>query len=145
VVRRTEGDDLADLLGPAVELQVLPGDESALGVADEVDLGGTGGVADGVREVGELPGGVGDVGGSERSGEGGRRSAPVRRAGVAVVQGEDAVAVVGQRRGEAGPVGVGILPGAVDQDDWIRVLGGGVQFQSFAPAGDAVGSVMLCP
>ncbi|GAA3247291.1 hypothetical protein GCM10010493_20310 [Streptomyces lavendulae subsp. grasserius] len=108
-------DEGVDLGAAAQELQVVAGHHAALGVADEVGLGGAGGGQHPVDEGVELGGGLVDGAEPVEEGHAGELS---------VVEGVDAVPAVDQVRREAEPVVHGVPEGAVDEDDGARVRGG---------------------
>ncbi|CAL2061762.1 protein of unknown function [Streptomyces murinus] len=115
VVVGGDADERVDLGRAAEELQVVAGHHAALGVPDQVDLGGAGGGAHLVHEGGELRGRLVDGAEPVEDGDAGE---------LAVVQGEDAVPAGLQVGGEAEPVVDRVAEGAVDQHDGAGVRGG---------------------
>ena len=131
VVARRERDQPVHEGGAAEELQVVPRHHAALRVTHQVDLGRAGRREHPGHERGQLARRGGDVPGAldDR-----RRRAP------AVVEGEDAVPVVGQQRRGGLPVVVLVRERAVHQDDRIRVRGRRLAAEVVRPGGGVCGN-----
>src|SRR5262249_12129691 len=117
VVVGGEADEGVHLGGAAEEPEVVAGHHAALGVADEVGLGGAGRAEHFVDEGGGVLCPLGERAEGVEDGEAVR---------LAVVEGEDAVTAVLRVRGEGQPVVDGVAQCAVDQDHGAGVGGGGV-------------------
>ena len=113
MVRGGEADELVHGLVAAEELDVPARHHAALRVADHVDLRRAGRLEHAVDERTELGGGLGDVAGC--------LDLVARRP--AVVEGEDAVPVVGEQRRERLPRVGHVREGAVHEHDRVRVSG----------------------
>src|SRR5690349_4827970 len=87
-------------------------------MADDVDLLRAGGLTNPVDERGQLCGAL--LYGTEPAD---RADRPGSARNGSVVEGVDAVAIVGEERDVGAPVGLGAAAGTVHQHDWLRVLG----------------------
>ena len=114
VRRRRERDHLAHLTGVPADLGPVDALEAALGVPDDVDLGRTGRLADLLDEGLDL---------RRRLRDRDRAADRDRRAGLAVGEGEGAVALRGEERAEVRVVAGAVAAQPVQQDKRVRMRG----------------------
>ena len=124
VVGRRDPHKRVNLRRAAEELEVVAGHHATLRVPDNVDLGRPCRGEHTVHERRQLPGRRRDLPG---------RLKVVGRRATAIVEREDAIAVIRENRGRRLPVVVHVLDGPVHEHDWIRV-------RRARPAGEVVGA-----